>query len=152
MIEALIHKGRSGTWCLTEQIPRFLFASINYFVTFGLAPNCKPPPTANSSLPIRNYTIKIPSPSSSSGYGKVVSSVLQWFIDTFTNSNTWHHNNILAPPIQLVRLKDGLDIKVRFTRTGFHFYLKVDWALGARNQYLRQRKVLALLNFVNVLL
>jgi len=53
--------------------------------------------------------------------------------------------------IELVQLKNGLDITVRFTRTGLHFNVKVYPALCAGNQGVRQRKVLPLLNFTKVL-
>ena len=45
-------------------------------------------------------------------------------IHTFTDSDTWHHNDELRPAIAFIQLKHSLDIDVCLTRTRFHLYIE----------------------------
>ena len=55
-------------------------------------------------------------------------------LDTFTDCNTWNYYDELAPTIQLIQLKHGLDVNIGFTGTGFHFNIKRAYTQSSRFQ------------------
>ena len=52
--------------------------------------------------------------------GKVLTHHLERLTDTFTDSDARHHDDELAPAIELIQFKHRLDIGVGLTRTRFH--------------------------------
>ena len=49
---------------------------------------------------------------------------LKGLFHAFTDRDTRHHDNKLAPAVTLVQLKHGLDIDIGFAGTGFHLDIK----------------------------
>ena len=60
---------------------------------------------------------------------------LQRLGHTLTDGDAGHHDDELAPAIQLVQLENGLDVAVGLTRAGFHLHVQIhagDLGFGQR--------------------
>ena len=55
---------------------------------------------------------------------EVIGSNLKGFLDAFTDGNTGHHNDKLAPAVALVQLEHGLDVHIGLAGTGFHLNIQ----------------------------
>ena len=55
---------------------------------------------------------------------------LQRLVNTFTNGDARHNDNKFAPAIALIHLKDGFDVAICLTSTGFHFNIEINLRAG----------------------
>ena len=56
---------------------------------------------------------------------KMVLGYFERFVHPFTDGNTWHDDDVLAPAILFMELIHGTDVGIRLPRARFHLYGKV---------------------------
>ena len=84
------------------------------------------------------------------GFEEVFGGDFQRFIHAFADGDAGHDDDEFAPAVDLVQLKNGLDVAVGFAGAGLHFDVEIDAADLGADEFFGQRQVLPALHGVDI--